>query len=164
MIDLHEPRYLSTKAGRLVGTPQRTLQCWTEKNLLSARKGTGGTGDRRLYSLLNLIEASIIKALSSERLSVRKIFEIMSWLRKEGYLEKLLDADNAFLIINLVDVEVGASEHFVWFEYKDSEEADLKSRKRLLENWWDLTNPEYSTKVLVLNVLQIAREVLGKAR
>ena len=77
-MDLHNPIFLSHEVGIHLAIPQRTIQGWTEKGLISASKGTKGTGDRRLYSIFNLIEIGTIKNLRNLGLSIRLIEKMLS--------------------------------------------------------------------------------------
>jgi hypothetical protein len=77
--------FLSKKAGSFSGVEQRTVQLWTERGLISPDiADTTGTGQRRLYGVLNCIEIGIIQSLAKERLSFKLIREIMAFLRGEG--------------------------------------------------------------------------------
>ena len=115
--------YLSKKAGSFSGTPQSTVQVWTEKGLISAEvSDTTGTGKRRLYSPLNVIEIGIIRELSERRISHKAITEVMSFLHRNeettkvtaahgikyeysrlgsesSNLQKLLDAETGYIFI-----------------------------------------------------------------
>lgn len=158
-MDLHEPVFLSRKAGAFVGVAQRTVQSWTEKGLLSAGKETGGTGDRRLYSLLNLIELGIIKSLTNERLPLKKVKGVMSWLRLRKSLDRIINEDHAFLIFHIdVHNPVIAPPQESIFAYSEGEKGEENTIA-----WQEYTNPENSGKVLILNIGRIIREVLAKA-
>jgi len=75
--------YFSKKAGSFSGTPQSTVQLWTEKGLITPEvSDTTGTGKRRLYSPLNVIEIGIIRELSDRRISHKAIAEVMSFLHR----------------------------------------------------------------------------------
>jgi hypothetical protein len=77
--------FLSKKAGSFSGVEQRTVQLWTERGLISPDiADTSGTGQRRLYGVLNCIEIGIIRSLAQERLSFKLIREIMAYLRAQG--------------------------------------------------------------------------------
>ncbi len=69
--------YLSKEAGKLAGgVPQRTLQSWTEKGLIVPEiKGTTGTGNRRRYSLKNVIEITAYKNFLNNQKRARKEYE-----------------------------------------------------------------------------------------
>ncbi len=119
--------FLSKKAGSFSGTPQSTVQLWTEKGLVSPEVAdTTGTGKRRLYSPINVIEIGIIRTLSDRRVSFKVITEVMNFLhRKEittratavqgsvseykscpadrSNLEKLLDEIDGFIYIFFFD-------------------------------------------------------------
>ena len=120
---LEEVSFFSKKAGSFSGTPQSTVQLWTEKGLITPEVAdTTGTGKRRLYSPMNVIEIGIIRTLSDRRVSFKVIKEVMKFLhRKEvttqatvvhslsykcdncpanrSNLEKLLDEIDGFIYI-----------------------------------------------------------------
>ncbi len=151
---LRKPTYLSRKAGAFAGVPQRTVQSWTEKGLLPAEKETGGTGDRRLYSPLNVIEIGIIKSLTNERLPLNKIRNIFSWLRFRQSLERVIDEDHVFLVHH-IDTRSPVKRGTEIIAYSGGEGDDPKY-------WLRCTSFENSGKVLILNIGWVIKDVLAK--
>ena len=111
--------FLTGKAGSFSGVPKRTVQYWTERNLITPEiADTTGTGSKRLYSTFNCIEIGIIKSLADSRLPIKLIRSIMTFLRKEpkdaggvdfkdlgGYntLEVIMSASFGYLMVPLSD-------------------------------------------------------------
>lgn len=88
-IDIHKysgREYLSKKAGEFFdpAIPPRTIQSWSEKGLIKPHGDTTGTGKRRLYNFVNLIEIGVIKSLTAERLKLDTIKKVLDFLRSQG--------------------------------------------------------------------------------
>jgi len=83
-----EKGYLSAEAGRLAGgIPQRTVQSWTEKGLISPDiSGTTGTGDRRRYSEANIKELAEYRMFLQAQKQLRREFESKMIRKKTGKL------------------------------------------------------------------------------
>jgi DNA-binding transcriptional MerR regulator len=87
--------FLSKKAGSFSRTPQSTVQLWTEKGLILPEvAGTTGTGKRRLYSPMNVIEIGIIRNLSERRVSSKIITEVMNFLHRKEVTTQVTTVDD----------------------------------------------------------------------
>jgi len=80
-------RFLSKQAGSFSGVPQRSVQSWAEKKIVTPDiEETTGTGKRRLYSVVNCIELGIVKSLRKKNIPLNVIRECIRLLRtKEFY-------------------------------------------------------------------------------
>jgi len=140
--------FLSKKAGEIAGVPQRTVQSWTEKGLIIPDiSDTTGTGDRRRYSIVNVIELAVIKALSRERLSYKAIRGITEFLQFIKGYHKVNDQVYLHLAINNNDTETAKpSIQFV-------------KPGKLLEIGPDAINFD---KVITINLTKIKNEIISK--
>ena len=158
--------FLSGKAGSFSDTPQRTVQKWTDDNLIIPPSGEpNGTGDRRQYSVLNCIEIGIIKSLAKDRVSFRVISEVMKTLREGRPLtfEEALADDKAFLIIRFYEpdkheISCVSNEHW-------GSQAGIENETRDFQTFWiDTTIPkdDQFQKSMVVDLSYIARKILDK--
>jgi len=140
--------FLSKKAGKIAGVPQRTVQSWTEKGLIIPDiSDTTGTGDRRRYSITNVIELAVLKALSRERLSYHAIRGVAKYLQFiKGYLG-VNDQVYLHLAINNNDTE--------------NAKPSLQFVKpgKLLEIGPDAIDYD---KIITINLTKIKNEVISK--
>jgi len=147
--------FLSKKAGSFSGVPQRTVQAWTEAGLLTPGiADTSGTGSRRLYSVLDVIQIGVLKALASERLSHGLMHIVADQFKDRKRILQHLGEEETFLIIRLGRHNVKKfGEPDVSF-YSFSGERDFDS-----ERWVTLTRAADSDKVLVINITRIAERI-----
>ena len=155
--------FLSKKAGSFSGVPQRTVQAWTEKDLIKSK--TTGSGDRRHYTVFHCIEIGLIKALAQDRQSVKVIKKIMNGIRKGTplTLTEALGYDDAFLIVRfyaLDNIGVTCVSREVY-----GPRSGFEGKKRTFEQFWQDTtipkDPEHS-KTLIVDLSYIAKKVLRK--
>lgn len=151
--------FLSRQAGSFSGVPQRTVQGWTERGLITPDiAGTTGTGSRRLYSVENCIQIGIIKALTTQGLPIRQISFIMSQMLTKTKLWELLEEPVAFLTVHLPPFDytiVSPQLSITTFERAPS--SDRKG-----SGWWKTTAPIDCDAVLILNLTRIAKRVVEK--
>ena len=73
----HIENFRRKKAEKITGTPARRIQFLTDNGVLLMEEGKPGRGRERLYSHQNLFELMIIKELSSHKVELSRIKEIM---------------------------------------------------------------------------------------
>ncbi len=80
------PPLMSKAAGACFSpkVPSRTIQSWSEKGLINPYSDTSGTGTRRQYNFINLIEIGIIRSLTEQRLKLDTIKTVLDFLRDKG--------------------------------------------------------------------------------
>jgi DNA-binding transcriptional MerR regulator len=71
--------FSSTDVSRLSGVSLRQLQWWDEQKVVSPRH----TGHRRLYSLEEVVEVSVIAELRKKGFSLQKIRRVLRFLQRE---------------------------------------------------------------------------------
>ncbi len=157
--------FLSKKAGSFSKVPQRTVQAWTEKDLIKSE--TTGTGDRRRYTILNCIEIGIIAALAKDKVSFDVISQVMKALQKRSplTLQQALADERAFLIIRYY--ESGKQGVSCVSEKRYGPRSGIEGEKRTFEEFWnDTTIPKDKEhqKTLVLNLSHIARLIEQKIK
>jgi DNA-binding transcriptional MerR regulator len=144
---LRDVAFLSKKAGSFVGVPQRNVQFWTEQGLLHPDiADTTGTGIRRRYSGLNVIELGIIKSLASEGLLLKTIKGVMGGLRI--HRELIFDEEATYLSVGISD--------------DSPEEVQVQVHPRL-GSWryaMEQVHPEKYDKILLINLTRIRDRVL----
>ena len=145
-----EVLFFSKKAGSFSGVPQRTVQRWTEDDLIAPAEDTaGGTGNRRKYNILNCIQIAIIKALTDGRVRISTVSDIME--RLNGYggtrLPFLLGYDEAFLVIHLSSTDHDKP-YTILYEYFNEENRtkELKTMSTLVFN-------SDIEKTLIINII-----------
>lgn len=148
--------YLSKKAGSFSGVPQRTVQAWTEAGLLTPGiADTQGTGSRRLYSVLDVIQIGVLKALARERLSHGLMNIVAAQFKDRKRILQHFGEEETFLIIRLGrDSLRKFGEPDVSF-CSFSGNGDFDS-----ERWVTLTRAADSDKVLIINITRIAERIL----
>ena len=146
--------FFSKQAGGFSGVPQRTVQAWTESGLIIAK--TKGTGDRRRYSSLHCIEIGIVKSLTRERMDLRIVRDIMTFLRKyrPSNLQRLLDEVQGYLVIRL-NGKRRITPHL--YGYSRTNE----SNQSLMKYWRMISMPTDCEKTLIINVTRVARKVIS---
>ena len=146
--------FFSKQAGSFSGVPQRTVQAWTEAGLIIAK--TKGTGDRRRYSHLHCIEIGIVKSLTRERIDLRIVRDIMTFLRKyrPSNLQRLLDEVQGYLVIRL-NGKKRITPHL--YGYSRANE----SNQSLMKYWRMISMPTDCEKTLIINVTRVARKVIS---
>lgn len=72
-----------TEVAKILEIPYRTLMRWSEGGLIDV-EGGGYRGKGTLWTEKNIREASVIYALRTARLGLKKIEEIMSYLKGIG--------------------------------------------------------------------------------
>ena len=157
--------YLSARAGKFSGVPQRTVQAWTDAGLIIPATPTSGTGDRRKYSVLNCIEIGIIRSLSRDRLSFPVITQVMEALRTGSplTLEQVLSYDQAYMILRFyksgnVGATVVSNKPGTF-----GPRSGVKGEKRSFQSFWvNTTIPEDGdhVKTLIVDLKFISSEVL----
>lgn len=156
--------FLSKTAGDFSSVPQRTVQIWTEKNLILSR--TTGTGDRRRYTVLNCIEIGLVKSLAGNRVSFKLIPQIMKDLRKGTplSLKQALGYEQAFLIVRFyksgnIGIRCVSPE-----VYGTKDKIESKDELTFEEYWHRATIPEDKKheheKTFIINLKYIAQKVL----
>ena len=156
--NIEDRLFFSKQAGSFSGVPQRTVQSWSEKGLLSAAEDTtGGTGNRRKYNVWNCIQIAIIKALADGRVRLETIAGIMNDLDSNapGGLPFYLSYEKSYLII-----QFSTDQSFnVLYDYFNS---DIDDSKKI-----DMYNMTYNSeieKTIVLDLKQITRKVLSQVK
>lgn len=76
---VEENVFSSTDVSRLSGVSLRQLQWWDEQKVVSPRHA----GHRRLYSLEEVVEVSIIAELRKKGFSLQKIRRVLRFLQRE---------------------------------------------------------------------------------
>jgi DNA-binding transcriptional MerR regulator len=71
--------FSSTDVSRLSGVSLRQLQWWDEQKVVSPRHA----GHRRLYSLQEVVEVSVIAELRKKGFSLQKIRRVLRFLQRE---------------------------------------------------------------------------------
>ncbi len=173
---LREKTFLSKQAGSFSGVPQRTVQAWTEKGLLKVP--SAGTGDRRRYSVMNCIEIGIIKSLTSERLSLELIADIMSTLHGNTRSEKLGIAVRTWGEIRdelgkpiedvtVLDYTLARENSCLLVEFYPNGERRhriliFRKKKVAKDTWAYLASPQNQDfeKLLIINIYKIAQKVV----
>lgn len=145
--NLNEKIYLSKKAGSFAGVPQRTVQNWTDQGLIVSE--TTGTGDRRRYSPLNIVELAIIKRLADDRTPFKHVAQIMGHLRKVD-LKKRLKYDFSYLVVKAIP---GKDKLNIYGQ-------DFNKGEENREWWFNATASKNSEKVTVYNLGIIAERIL----
>jgi DNA-binding transcriptional MerR regulator len=179
---LKDKEYFAGKAGSFSGVPLRTVQTWTEKELVKPDKGTEGTGDKRKYSALNCIEIGIIKSLADDRMNLKHIKMIMSRLR-EPYQFPLMPGDinpsvdslpakNGLKKAGLTNLEgflegiVEGEEAYLILQYVGDEKTK-GTRPNILfspfpeEGFMD-DESQNMEKTIIINLRKIAAKILAK--
>jgi DNA-binding transcriptional MerR regulator len=160
---LEDKTFFSKAAGSFSGVPQRTVQAWTEKGLVQS-SDTTGTGDRRLYSPMQCVEIGIVRALTSERLSLRIAGHIMDRLR--GSLERPFSHDRAHLIVHVdPDKDKRPDGGFITYAptfqlvfWNEGAPMPRDEKDQILHDIFERP----CDKVLVLNLTRIAERVLAQ--
>ena len=98
------------KAGlmaKIARIPLRTVQYWTKSGLItpSVREGSG-RGNHRVYSLVDVIQAKVIRKLRKQGVSLQKLRKISDYLRGVEELENpftgahfITDGENVFKVV-----------------------------------------------------------------
>jgi DNA-binding transcriptional MerR regulator len=158
-----EKTFLSGEAGSFSGVPTRTLGFWAERELILA--DTTGTGDRRRFTALQIVEIALIQKLSKLGMPLKRIKSVMDYLRRQRRLKKYLSYDFIWAVIPIFP-EKPDSKHpraltapTLTFFSRDEGEAFKDSDKQVILAT-ALTADADNT--VVLNIGRIARGVLSK--
>ena len=87
-----EPGYRGPTVCRLIGISYRQLDYWARTDLVTPSvRAADGSGSQRLYSFTDLVELRIIKRLLDAGVSLRRIRDAISYLRREAAGKPLTD-------------------------------------------------------------------------
>lgn len=102
-----EEGFNSRSVGRIVGITPRQIQYWDELGLVKpSARAAAGRGTRRLYSFLDLVRLSVVRALIERGLAPGKIRRSLAALRQFypelldplAELKLVTDGDRLFLV------------------------------------------------------------------
>ena len=79
--------FLSSTVAHIVGITGRQVLSWTEKGIIRPSKDSTGTGVRREYDYINLLEFGLCKKLYSIGLNFRSVKAMVSILRENGIVK-----------------------------------------------------------------------------
>ena len=155
--------YLAGEAGSFSVVPARTLGFWAERGLVVA--DTTGTGDKRRFTALQVVEIACIQRLSKLGLSLKKIKGVMDYLRSGHKLRKYLHYDHLWIIIPIFPEGPGikytrviSTASIVKFFHNEGEPLEEDKRNYLVST---VLNDD-TDHTVVLNIGRIVREVLAK--
>jgi DNA-binding transcriptional MerR regulator len=161
--ELQNKKWLSKTAGGFSNTPQRTVQSWAEKNIISPdmHDTEEGTGDRRLYSTRNCIEIGIAKSLSKKGIAANRIKSAIRFLREENRLSKHLSEDYFYLIVQDVPIgKVKKGADVTAFSFSEKDKTSEKRNKNLLKNWFHTTTFFSEDQIVIVDANKIAKKVI----
>jgi len=78
--------FSNNEAARITETTPRQVLSWTERGMIIPYRETSGTGIKRGYSYVNLLEIYLCDILIKRHFNFQKIKEILSWLRTSGHM------------------------------------------------------------------------------
>ena len=156
--------FLGGEAGSFSEVPIRTISFWAEKGLIKA--DTSGTGDRRKFTALQVVEIAIIKEMSKDIKNLKVIEQTMDYLRRPGKLEKYLKHDHAFLIIPAIGEprtmpkkpRILKSSSWSGIAWNDGDVIDDSVKSELFE----IVFNDDASNTIVVNINRIANRVLKK--
>lgn len=73
--------FSNNEAARITGTTPRQVLSWTERGMIIPVRETSGTGVKRGYNYINLLEIYLCNVLIRRHFNFQKIKEIFSWMR-----------------------------------------------------------------------------------
>jgi DNA-binding transcriptional MerR regulator len=153
----------SKEAGGLSGVPVRTVGFWCERELIDA--ATTGTGDRRQFTPIQLVEIGMIKRMSDAGISLRRIKTVMDRARQEGTLKTLLAHDHAYYVILVDPYNDDAKESRIMTApsvmqvfWNDGDKHSNNDKAVILETVFN----DDADNTLVLNVTRIAKRIIEK--
>lgn len=151
--NINDKIFMSKKAGSFSGTPQSTVQAWTDKGYVISTETTG-TGDRRKYSIMDCVEIGVIKKMSDDRIPVKSIVKVMKNLRDKTQF--FLAYDYAYIIVregktNIPNVTIVPIMTI---------DGRVKTDQKTLENWYANTAQTAFERVLIYDLTKIAARVL----
>lgn len=169
-IQANDRTYLTGETGALCDVPMRTVSYWCEREIIIAN--TTGTGDRRRFTPLQVVEIALVKDLSEAGMSITRIKSLMTELR--GYpdkkdlafsnltkLENFLRVNHAWLAVPLVGKNALRSDDeglYIPIGINDLSKWSVDSKHMLIE---DLLRKE-NRRVLIFNVTEVAGEVIDR--
>lgn len=149
--------FLSKTAGSFSGVPQRTVQAWTEAGFIIPEiSDTSGTGKRREYSVINLIQIAVLKALADERIS----HVVMSMVSEQFQNKKIirhLEEEESYLILRR-----GRDQGLKKIAEPDVAFYSFSKGEFEGEEWVKLTRATESDKVIIVNLSRIAERILNQ--
>jgi DNA-binding transcriptional MerR regulator len=155
--------FLSSEAGALSGVPGRTVGFWCERELLNA--ATTGTGDRRQFTPIQLVEIGMIKRMSDAGISLRRIKTVMDISRQVGALKTLLAHDHGYYVILVDPYNDDAKESRIMTVpsvmrvfWNDGDKHSNNEKAMILETVFN----DDADNTLVLNVTRIAKRIIEK--
>ena len=159
-----EKTFLGGEAGSFSNVPIRTISFWAERGLIDA--ATSGTGDRRRYTALQVIEIAIIKEMSKDIKNLRVIRKTLFYLRDGHRLKEYLEHDHAFIIIPAIEKEnpnkkgprVLKASSWDGIAWNDGEQFSDDEKIKILR---DVFNDDANNTIIV-NISRIANRVLDK--
>ena len=143
--------FLAGEAGSISGLATRTISSWCEKGVLVSP--TAGRGDRRRFSVLQLVEIGIIRKLSEAGIPLATIKDVMGFIRRE--LDYGLTLETFHVVIPSTNRQGEPNRMWVfnWQEVKGK-----KDKNDLLKNLLGTS----SDRVQIFNLSLIAKEVLDR--
>ena len=153
--------FLSKKAGSFSGVPQRNVQFWTKKGVITPNiEDTTGPGIHRKYDTLNCIEVGITDSMAKNRVPLEIIKECIKFLRTAEISESGPRVGKWYELEKYSDLLPYTQSLVIHFNDTEDTKKPLK-HKIELSRVAAVARPEYD-KTLIVNIVRIAKKVISK--
>ena len=159
---MEERTFINSQVANIVKITPRQAASWDEKGVIDAFRESSGTGTRREYNFVNLLEFGLCKELFSMGLGFRLIKTMVSELRGKGILKAWSkDMGGYYERQKMLDMELYAK--FISTIKKNSlmiRDSD-KISEWLAENFINMVGPDLEHAVLIyffgdgMNILDV---------